>query len=44
MAWDGYLMWPISEGGAALGSSMPMYKDTLTKSDRLRIIHYLHTL
>jgi len=44
MAWDGYLMWSISEGGAALGSSMPAYKDTLGESDRWRIIHYLRTL
>jgi mono/diheme cytochrome c family protein len=44
MAWDAYLMWSISEGGAALGSSMPAYKDTLGESDRWRIIHYLRTL
>ena len=44
MAWDGYLMWSISEGGAVLGSSMPAYQDTLDESDRWRIIHYLRTL
>jgi mono/diheme cytochrome c family protein len=37
-------MWSISEGGAALSSSMPAYKDTLGESDRWRIIHYLRTL
>jgi len=41
---DGYLMWSISGGGAALSSSMPPHKDTLDESDRWRIIHYLRAL
>lgn len=44
MAWDGYLMWSISEGGSALGSAMPAYKDALSESDRWRLIRYLRTL
>ena len=44
MAWDGYLMWSISEGGAPLGTAMPAHKDVLSESDRWRIIHYLRAL
>jgi len=44
MASDGYLMWTISEGGAAFGSAMPAFKDSLSEEARWRIIRYLRTL
>lgn len=44
MASDGYLMWTISEGGAAFGSAMPAFKDSLNEEARWRIIRYLRTL
>jgi mono/diheme cytochrome c family protein len=44
MAWDGYPMWSISQGGAALGSSMPAYENTLGESGRWWIIRYLRTI
>jgi len=44
MTWGGYLMWSISEGGTAVGSTMPAYKVALGKSQHWRIIRYLETL
>jgi mono/diheme cytochrome c family protein len=44
MASDGYLMWTISEGGAAFGSAMPAFKDSLSEDARWRIIRYLRSL
>jgi len=44
MAGNGYLMWAISEGGAVMGSAMPAFKDTLSETDRWRIIRFLRTL
>lgn len=44
MSGDGYLMWAISDGGAAMGSAMPAFKDTLSETDRWRIIRFLRTL
>lgn len=44
MAGDGYLMWAISEGGGALGTAMPAFRDTLVAADRWRIITFLRTL
>jgi mono/diheme cytochrome c family protein len=44
MAGDGYLMWAISDGGAAMGSAMPAFKDTLSETDRWQIIRYIETL
>jgi mono/diheme cytochrome c family protein len=40
-AGDGYLMWAISDGGAAMGSAMPAFKDTLSETDRWQIIRYI---
>jgi len=42
-AGDGYLMWAISDGGAAMGSAMPAFKDTLSETDRWQIIRYIET-
>jgi mono/diheme cytochrome c family protein len=44
MAGDGYLMWAISEGGTALGTPMPAFKDALSEADRWKIIRFLRTL
>jgi len=42
-AGDGYLMWANSDGGAAMGSAMPAFKDTLSETDRWQIIRYIET-
>lgn len=44
MASDDYLMWAIGDGGTALGTGMPAFKDALSETDRWRIIHFLRTL
>lgn len=44
MAGDGYLMWAISDGRAAMGSAMPAFKDSLSETDRWKIIRFLRTL
>jgi mono/diheme cytochrome c family protein len=44
MSGDGYLMWAISNGRGAMGSAMPAFKDTLSETDRWRIIRFLRTL
>ena len=44
MTGDGYLMWAISDGGAAVGSAMPAFKGTLSETDRWRIVRYIETL
>jgi mono/diheme cytochrome c family protein len=41
---DGYLMWAISDGGAAMGSAMPAFKNTLSETDRWQIVRFLETL
>lgn len=44
MASDGYLMWAISEGGSGLGTPMPAFKDTLSETDRWKIIRFLRSM
>lgn len=44
MASDGYLMWAIAEGGAALGSAMPAFADALTETERWKIVSFLQSL
>lgn len=44
MAGDGYLMWAISDGGTAIGSAMPAFKDTLSETDRWRILRFIERL
>jgi mono/diheme cytochrome c family protein len=44
MATDGYLYWTIAEGGAALHSAMPAFKDTLKPDAIWQIILYLRRL
>lgn len=41
VAVDEYLLWTISEGGAALGSDMPAFKDDLTETEIWRIVAYM---
>lgn len=43
-ATDSYLLWAISEGGAASGTGMPAFADALSQQDRWRIIRYLRSL
>jgi mono/diheme cytochrome c family protein len=38
---DGYRMWAVSEGGAALKTGMPAFKDTLTMNQRWLVLLYL---
>ena len=44
MATDAYLMWAIGEGGAALGTAMPAYKEPLSETQRWSIVSYLRSL
>jgi mono/diheme cytochrome c family protein len=37
-------MWAISAGGAAYGTGMPAFKDSLPEDARWKIIRYLQTL
>lgn len=38
---DPYLYWTIAEGGSALGTAMPRFKDTLSKDDIWAVISYV---
>lgn len=44
MASDGYLMWAIAEGGAALGTAMPAFEDVLSATERWKILLFLRSL
>ena len=41
IATDPFLMWSISEGGKALETAMPAFKDVLSEKERWSIVHYL---
>ncbi len=41
IAVDEYLLWSVSEGGAAFGSKMPAYKDKLTRDEIWKIVTYM---
>ncbi len=41
IASDGFLMWSISEGGEALKTDMPAFKDVLSEKERWQIITWL---
>lgn len=41
MAVDEYMLWSVSEGGAAFGTDMPAFKDVLTKDEIWKIITYM---
>ena len=38
---DGYRMWAVSEGGVALKTGMPAFKDTLTMKQRWQVLLHL---
>lgn len=38
---DGFLLWTISEGGAAFGSDMPAYKDSLSDQEIWQLVAFL---
>jgi len=38
---DAYNFWSISEGGEAIGSSMPAFKDLLSEKERWQILLYI---
>ena len=44
IATDGYLMWAMSDGGAALGTGMPAFAGVLSEQERWQIVLYLRTL
>lgn len=44
MASDGYLYWTIAEGGAPLGTAMPVFKAVLSEEQIWEIILYLRRL
>ena len=44
MASDRYLLWTISEGGAAFGSAMPPFKDALKEEEIWKIVHHIRGL
>lgn len=41
MSVDEYMLWSISEGGAAFGTAMPAFKDVLTRDDIWKIVTYM---
>ena len=41
MAVDGYMLWTISDGGAAFGTAMPAFKAVLTKDEIWKILTYM---
>jgi mono/diheme cytochrome c family protein len=44
MARDEYLYWTIAEGGTALNTSMPAFKETLSENDAWQLILHLRSL
>ncbi len=38
---DGYLIWTVSEGGAAMNTAMPAFKDILSEKERWQVISYM---
>lgn len=43
MAVDEYMMWSISEGGKQFGTSMPAFKEQLTKEEIWKIVSFMRT-
>lgn len=41
IAVDEYLLWSVSEGGAAFGSKMPAFKNELTRDEIWKIVTYM---
>ncbi len=38
---DGYLIWTVSEGGSAMETAMPAFKDILSETERWQVINYM---
>jgi mono/diheme cytochrome c family protein len=41
MSVDEYMLWSISDGGAAFGSAMPAFKDVLSRDEIWKIVTYM---
>ncbi len=41
MAVDGYLLWTVSEGGAAFDTAMPAFKEMLPQDEIWKIVTYM---
>jgi len=41
MSVDEYMLWSISDGGAAFGTAMPAFKDVLTQDEIWKIVTYM---
>jgi len=41
MSVDEYMLWSISDGGAAFGTEMPAFKDVLTQDEIWNIVTYM---
>jgi mono/diheme cytochrome c family protein len=41
MSVDEYMLWSISDGGSAFGTSMPAFKDVLTKDEIWQVVTYM---
>lgn len=39
--WDAYMYWATAEGGSALGSAMPAYKDSLSPDEIWAVTDYI---
>ena len=39
--WDEFMVWTIADGGTALGTSMPPYKQLLSKDDIWAVTAYI---
>jgi len=41
MSVDEYMLWSISDGGAAFGTAMPAFKDVLNQNEIWKIVTYM---
>lgn len=41
MMTEGYIYWTVSEGGEALGTAMPGFKDALSEKERWQLILFM---
>lgn len=39
--WDPFMFWTVEEGGAAYGTAMPAFKESLSKDDAWAVIAYI---
>lgn len=43
MAVDEYMLWAVSDGGAAFGTEMPAFKDTLSQEEIWKVIAFMRS-